>query len=74
MEITDLNEQELNRRASLQKIQELGINPYPAAEFPVNATTQEIKAGYDPEKGNFNDIKIGDVVEAYTITEIKRTL
>ena len=56
MEITDLNEQELNRRASLQKLQELGINPYPAAEYQVNATTDEIKAGYDPEKGNFNDI------------------
>ena len=58
MEITDLNEQEQNRRASLQKLQELGINPYPAAEFKVNATTEEIKAGYDPEKGNFNDISI----------------
>ena len=23
---------------------------------------------------NFNDIKVGDIVEAYTITEIKRTL
>ena len=58
MEITDLNEQELNRRASLQKLQELGINPYPAAEFPVNASTAEIKAGYDPEKENFQDIII----------------
>ena len=36
MEITDLNEQELGRRASLQKLHELGIEPYPAAEFPVN--------------------------------------
>ena len=50
MEITDLNEQELNRRASLQKLTELGINPYPAAEFPVNTSTAEIKSGYDPEK------------------------
>ena len=58
MEITDLNEQELNRRASLQKLQELGINPYPAAEFKVNATTEEIKAGFDPEKGNFDDVVI----------------
>ena len=58
MEITDLNEQELNRRASLQKLTELGINPYPAAEFPVNTSTAEIKAGYDPEKENFKDIVI----------------
>ena len=58
MEFTDLNEQELNRRASLEKLQELGINPYPAAEFKVNTTTAEIKAGFDPEKGNFQNIVI----------------
>ena len=58
MEITDLNEQELNRRASLQKLHELGIEPYPAAEFPVNTDTRKIKDGYDPEKGNFSDIII----------------
>ena len=58
MEITDLNEQELGRRASLQKLHELGIEPYPAAEFPVNASTRDIKEGFDPEKGNFKDIRI----------------
>ena len=58
MEFTDLNEQELNRRESLQKLQELGVNPYPAAEFPVNATTAQIKAEYDPEKQNFTDVVI----------------
>ena len=58
MEITDLNEQELNRRESLRKLQELGVNPYPAAEFPVNATTEQIKAEYDPQKQNFTDVVI----------------
>ena len=58
MEITDLNEQELGRRASLQKLHELGIEPYPAAEFPVNASTRDIKEGFDPEKGTFKDIRI----------------
>ncbi len=58
MEITDLNEQELNRRAALQQLKGLGIDPYPAEEFPVNATSREIKEGYDAEKGNFNDISI----------------
>jgi len=58
MEITDLNEQELGRRASLKQMQEIGINPYPAAEYKVNATAEEILAGYDAEKGNFNDVVI----------------
>ncbi|MBQ0122379.1 MAG: lysine--tRNA ligase [Bacteroidales bacterium] len=58
MEITDLNEQELNRRESLRKLNELGINPYPAAEYKTNASTEDIKNGYDPEKGNFDDVVI----------------
>ena len=58
MEMTDLNEQELNRRAALQQLKDLGIDPYPAEEFPVNATSKEIKEGYDADKGNFNDISI----------------
>ena len=58
MEVTDLNEQELNRRESLRKIQELGINPYPAEEFAVNTTTARIKEEYDPEAGNFSDVVI----------------
>ena len=58
MELTDLNEQELNRRAALQELKDLGIDPYPAEKFPVNATSKEIKEGYDADKSNFNDISI----------------
>ena len=58
MEIQDLNEQELNRRASLNALRELGIDPYPAAEYKVNATSAQIKAEFDPEKGNFADVTI----------------
>ena len=54
----ELNEQELGRRESLAKLRELGINPYPAPLYPVNTTTAEIAAGYDPEKGNFADVCI----------------
>jgi lysyl-tRNA synthetase class 2 len=53
-----LNEQEILRRESLAKLRELGIEPYPAAEYPVNASTQDIKDGYDDEKHNFNDVCI----------------
>ena len=58
MSINDLNEQEQIRRESLAKLRELGIDPYPAALYPVNATTKEIKEGYDPEKGNFQEVVI----------------
>lgn len=58
MENIELNEQEQNRRESLDKLRELGINPYPAAEYPVNATSAQIKAGYDSEKANFSDVTI----------------
>ncbi len=58
MSTQDFNEQELNRRASLQKMRELGIEPYPAAMYPVNASSQSIKDEYDPEKGNLKDVCI----------------
>lgn len=46
----ELSEQELIRRQSLDKLRELGIEPYPAALYPVNATAKVIEAEYDPEK------------------------
>ncbi len=54
----EYSEQELLRRESLSKLRELGIEPYPAAEYPVNATAAEITAGYDPEKGNYQEVCI----------------
>ena len=35
--IQEFSEQELIRRESLAKLKELGIEPYPAAKYPVNA-------------------------------------
>ena len=54
----ELSEQEQIRRESLAKLRELGIEPYPAAEYPVNATAAEILAGYSPEKNNFQEVCI----------------
>ena len=54
----ELNEQEIIRRNSLNALRELGINPYPAAEYKVNTDTAAIKEGYDPEKGNYDDVVI----------------
>jgi lysyl-tRNA synthetase class 2 len=56
MSITELSEQEAIRRNSLAKLRELGIEPYPANEYPVNTKTAQIRAGYDPEKENFKDV------------------
>ncbi|MCQ2154090.1 MAG: lysine--tRNA ligase [Bacteroidales bacterium] len=58
MTTAELSEQEQIRRDSLRQLRELGIEPYPAALYPVNASTSEIAAGYDPEKGNFNEVCI----------------
>ena len=54
----ELSEQERIRRESLAKLRELGINPYPAPLYPVNATAKEIETGFDPEKGNFQEVCI----------------
>ena len=56
--MAEYSEQELIRRESLAKLRELGIEPYPAAEYPVNATAGQILREYDPEKGILQDICI----------------
>lgn len=37
MSLQDLSEQEINRRNNLQALRDMGIDPYPAAEFPTDA-------------------------------------
>ncbi len=46
MNILELSEQEIGRRQSLQELRNMGIDPYPADEFPTNAFSTEIKADY----------------------------
>src|SRR6056300_1556055 len=41
-----LTEQEIVRREKLHKLRALGINPYPAALFPVNTMSTEIEKNY----------------------------
>ncbi|AQX13322.1 lysine--tRNA ligase [Elizabethkingia meningoseptica] len=45
-----LTEQEIIRREKLQQLRQMGIEPYPAAEFEVNTNTQEIKQKYEDGK------------------------
>ncbi len=43
MNILELSEQEIVRRNALEELRGLGINPYPAAEYPTNAFSTDIK-------------------------------
>ncbi|PCJ98682.1 MAG: lysine--tRNA ligase [Flavobacteriaceae bacterium] len=45
-----LSEQEIIRREKLGKLRELGINPYPAALYPVDSTSKNIKAHFEEKK------------------------
>ncbi|MBU2946974.1 lysine--tRNA ligase [Zobellia uliginosa] len=45
-----LSEQEIIRREKLTKLRELGINPYPAALYPVDANSKGIKSDYKEGK------------------------
>ena len=53
-----LSEQEIVRREALDKMRALGINPYPAEKFDVNATTKEVLANFDKDKLNFQEVSI----------------
>ena len=49
MNILELSEQEIGRRESLQELRQMGINPYPAAEYPTNAFSTEIRDSFKDE-------------------------
>ena len=60
MNVLELSEQEIGRRQSLQELKNLGIDPYPAAEYPTNTFSTDIIA-------NFNDPAEGEVAEPETV-------
>ena len=49
MNVLELSEQEIGRRQSLQELRDMGIDPYPAAEYPTNAFSTDIKADFSDE-------------------------
>ncbi len=49
MNILELSEQEIVRRNSLNQLRELGIDPYPAAEWVVNAWSDDIKERFNDD-------------------------
>lgn len=51
MNVLELSEQEVVRRQSLQELRDMGIDPYPAAEYPTNAFSTDIRDNFkDDEK------------------------
>ncbi len=60
MNLPHLSEQELIRREKLKELLELGIDPYPAALYPVNTTSTFIKENYKGEENKeaFTDVSI----------------
>jgi len=55
---TALSEQEQQRRANLQAIADMGIDPYPAGEFEANATVADILENYERDKLNYKHIRL----------------
>lgn len=46
MNVLELSEQEIVRRQCLDELRQMGINPYPADEFPVNAYSTDIRDNF----------------------------
>ena len=51
-------EQEEVRRRSLQTLREMGIEPYPASEYPVDAYTKEIKENFKDGEEPLREVRI----------------
>ena len=49
MKILEISEQEIGSRQSLQELRDMGIEPYPAAEFPVNAYSTDIREQFSDD-------------------------
>lgn len=56
--MAELSEQEQIRRNSLNELKKLGINPYPAALYEVNATSAEIHAQFPNDNTLFQNVSI----------------
>ena len=49
MNLLELSEQEIIRRNSMAQLRQMGIEPYPAAEYVTNAFSKEIKASFQDD-------------------------
>lgn len=58
MNILELSEQEIIRRESLQQLRDLGIEPYPAALYNVDAYSTEIKESFQEDTTSPRQVSI----------------
>lgn len=56
--MSTLSEQEIQRRESLNELRRLGIDPYPAEAYDINANAKDILANYEREKTAYKNISI----------------
>ncbi|HLT94951.1 MAG TPA: lysine--tRNA ligase [Membranihabitans sp.] len=57
--VRTLTEQEIIRREALAQLRELGIDPYPAEAYPVNATAADIKTRFtEDHKEEFQNVSL----------------
>ncbi|RYG54379.1 MAG: lysine--tRNA ligase [Chitinophagaceae bacterium] len=68
MSTQNLSEQEVIRREKMEALTAMGIDPFPAAEYPVNQTAERIKAAY---KGEENKHEFEDVCVAGRIMSVR---
>ncbi|MDD4033115.1 MAG: OB-fold nucleic acid binding domain-containing protein, partial [Bacteroidales bacterium] len=54
----ELNEQEIFRRNSMEELRKIGIEPYPADEYPINTDTATILEQFNPELKNFQEVSL----------------
>ncbi len=65
-----LSEQEMVRRENLQKMREMGLEPYPAEAFEVTAYAKEIHEGFNDEGGeplNFQEVSLAGRLMGYRV-------
>ena len=53
-----LSEQEIVRRNNLKRLNEIGIDPYPAETFEINVSAKDIKDNYEANKLDFKNVSI----------------
>ncbi len=52
----ELSEQEQFRREALEQLIGLGIDPFPAAQFPVTTNSEAVKKNFDPDTTSGEDV------------------
>ena len=58
MNVLELSEQEIIRRNSLQELRKMGIEPYPAAEYKINAYSTDIKEEFKDDEEDKRQVTI----------------